>query len=63
MLAGGRGKGVFDNGVTGGVQIASSPEQVREYAQKMLGRRLVTKQTGVAGRPCSSVVPQAHSSR
>lgn len=55
VLAGGRGKGTFDSGVTGGVQIASSPEEVRNFAQLMLGRRLVTKQTGPSGRPCNSV--------
>lgn len=59
VLAGGRGKGFFDSGITGGVQIASSPEEVREFAQKMLGRRLITKQTGSAGRPCNSVSVRA----
>jgi succinyl-CoA synthetase beta subunit len=55
VLAGGRGKGKFDSGVIGGVQIASSPEEVRDFAQKMLGRRLITKQTGAGGRLCNSV--------
>ena len=57
VLAGGRGKGTLDSGVVGGVQTASSPEEVRDLAQKMIGRRLVTRQTGAAGRPCNSVGP------
>lgn len=55
VLAGGRGKGTFDSGIIGGVQIAFSPEEVREYSKKMLGRNLITKQTGKAGKPCNSV--------
>src|SRR3954470_266148 len=41
--AGGRGKG-------GGVKIAKSPEEARDYAAKMLGMQLVTHQTGPEGR-------------
>jgi succinyl-CoA synthetase beta subunit len=41
--AGGRGKG-------GGVKLAKSPEEAREIAQKMLGMKLVTHQTGPEGR-------------
>jgi succinyl-CoA synthetase beta subunit len=48
--AGGRGKGTFTNGFKGGVQLAASPEEVRELAAKMLGQTLVTHQTGAAGR-------------
>lgn len=55
VLAGGRGKGTFDSGIVGGVQIVSSPEEVRDIAQLMLGRKLITKQTGSTGRPCNSV--------
>lgn len=57
VLAGGRGKGVFDNGLCGGVQLVDSPEEARKVAQSMLGHRLVTKQTGSAGRPCNAVWP------
>src|SRR3989454_1231266 len=41
--AGGRGKG-------GGVKLAKSAEEAREIAQKMLGMKLVTHQTGPEGR-------------
>jgi succinyl-CoA synthetase beta subunit len=33
-----------------------SPEQVEEYAAKMLGHRLITKQTGPTGQLCSKVL-------
>src|SRR5277367_2319356 len=41
--AGGRGKG-------GGVKVAKSPDEVHEYASKILGMTLVTHQTGPQGR-------------
>jgi succinyl-CoA synthetase beta subunit len=41
--AGGRGKG-------GGVRLAKSPEEAAQLAQQMLGRKLVTPQTGPGGR-------------
>ena len=41
--AGGRGKG-------GGVKVAKSIEQVREYATAIMGMQLVTHQTGPAGQ-------------
>lgn len=41
--AGGRGKG-------GGVKVAKSMEQVREYANQIMGMQLVTHQTGAAGQ-------------
>ncbi|KGF80436.1 succinyl-CoA synthetase subunit beta [Massilia sp. JS1662] len=41
--AGGRGKG-------GGVKVAKSLEQVREYANQILGMQLVTHQTGPEGQ-------------
>ena len=41
--AGGRGKG-------GGVKLAKSVEEVRQYAKDMLGMTLVTHQTGPGGR-------------
>jgi len=41
--AGGRGKG-------GGVKLAKSPEEARDLAQKMLGMKLITHQTGPEGR-------------
>ncbi len=54
--AGGRGKGKCLNPVDrkvvleGGVKIAKSAAEARDYAFKMLGNVLVTKQTGDAGR-------------
>src|SRR6478609_590564 len=41
--AGGRGKG-------GGVKVAKSIDEVRDYAKKLLGMTLVTHQTGPAGK-------------
>jgi len=48
--AGGRGKGRFTHGFSGGVRLADTPEQIEAYAREMLGRTLVTAQTGPAGR-------------
>jgi len=55
VLAGGRGKGFFDNGFKGGVHVCSSPSEVKEYAEKMLGHTLFTKQTGPKGKPVTQV--------
>ena len=54
--AGGRGKGVFDNGYKGGVKICKTPAEVSAAAARMLGARLVTKQTGPAGQLVSKVL-------
>src|SRR5438132_2502449 len=54
--AGGRGKGEFKNGFKGGVHVRKTPEEVREVAAKMLGRILVTHQTGPAGRLVNKVL-------
>src|ERR687890_790091 len=51
--AGGRGKGKFkeaDAGEKGGVRLAKSVDEVKQFAQQMLGRTLVTIQTGEAGK-------------
>ncbi|KAJ4499019.1 succinate-CoA ligase [Lentinula lateritia] len=56
VLAGGRGKGKFDTGLQGGVHMVDSPEQAKEYAEKMLGSKLITKQTGASGRICNAVM-------
>ena len=51
--AGGRGKGKFkeaDAGDKGGVRLAKSIEEVETFAKQMLGKTLVTIQTGDAGR-------------
>ena len=51
--AGGRGKGKFKElgpDAKGGVRLAQSIEEVREHAKEMLGKTLVTIQTGPAGK-------------
>jgi len=55
--AGGRGKGYFvENGYKGGVQFATTPDQVAEAARNMLGNHLVTKQTVEGGALTSQVM-------
>jgi len=49
--AGGRGKGVFDNGFKGGVHLTTDPNEVKRLASMMLGHKLVTKQTPPGGVP------------
>jgi succinyl-CoA synthetase beta subunit len=44
VLAGGRGLGTFKNGFTRGVRMVTKPGQAKEFAEKMLGQHLVTKQ-------------------
>ena len=54
--AGGRGKGRFkeaEAGEKGGVRLAKSVEEVKSNARQMLGRTLVTIQTGPAGKEVS----------
>ena len=51
--AGGRGKGTFkekEAGEKGGVRLARSIDEVKTFAEEMLGKTLVTIQTGPAGR-------------
>ena len=51
--AGGRGKGAFrepEAGDQGGVRLARSLDEVKTFAGQMLGRTLVTLQTGPAGK-------------
>ncbi|MFT3732576.1 MAG: ADP-forming succinate--CoA ligase subunit beta [Hyphomicrobium sp.] len=51
--AGGRGKGKFKEasaGDKGGVRLAKSLEEVKTFAEEMLGKTLVTVQTGPTGR-------------
>lgn len=56
VLAGGRGKGKFDNGFQGGVHVVNSPQEAKDIAGKMLNAKLITKQTGAAGRLCNAVM-------
>jgi len=51
--AGGRGKGKFKEasaGDKGGVRLAKSVDEVKQYVSEMLGATLVTVQTGPAGK-------------
>jgi succinyl-CoA synthetase beta subunit len=56
--AGGRGKGSFkepEAGEKGGVRLARSVEEAAEFARQMLGRTLVTVQTGPAGKQVNRI--------
>ena len=53
--AGGRGKGVFTDGYKGGVKFCRTKAEAREIAAQMLGKTLVTAQTGPAGRKVQTV--------
>ena len=56
--AGGRGKGHFkepDAGEKGGVRLTHSVEEAAQEAARMLGRTLVTKQTGPAGKQVNRI--------
>ena len=51
--AGGRGKGKFKEsaaGEKGGVRLAKSIDEVKQFVEQMLGNTLVTIQTGAAGK-------------
>ena len=56
--AGGRGKGTFkeaDAGEKGGVRLAKSVDEVTTFATQMLGKTLVTHQTGPEGKQVGRV--------
>jgi succinyl-CoA synthetase beta subunit len=56
--AGGRGKGSFkepEAGEKGGVRLARSVGEAAEFARQMLGRTLVTVQTGPAGKQVNRI--------
>ncbi len=56
--AGGRGKGTFKEagaGEAGGVRLTKSVQEAADEARKMLGRTLVTKQTGPAGKQVNRI--------
>jgi len=56
--AGGRGKGRFretEAGSEGGVRLARSVEEAETEAKRMLGRTLVTRQTGSAGKQVNRI--------
>lgn len=56
VLTGGRGLGHFDNGFKGGVHMCTKPGDIENFASKMLGSNLITKQTTAEGMPCSKVM-------
>jgi len=56
VLAGGRGKGYFDNGFKGGVHLTKEADKVAELVNSMIGHRLITKQTPPDGIPVSKVM-------
>jgi succinyl-CoA synthetase beta subunit len=56
VLAGGRGKGKFTSGFTGGVHTCISALEARSLAAKMLNQNLITKQTGPEGKLCHKVM-------
>ncbi len=53
--AGGRGKGTFTDGFQGGVKVAKSKGEAKQYASAMLGNTLVTHQTGPQGRKVQTI--------
>jgi succinyl-CoA synthetase beta subunit len=56
VLAGGRGLGYFkENNFQGGVHIVAK-DKVAETAEKMLGKTLITKQTGEEGKPNNTLL-------
>ena len=57
--AGGRGKGTFKHGFQGGVKLAKSAADAVNFAENMLGKTLVTKQTGPDGRVVSTIIVAA----
>jgi len=63
--AGGRGKGRFkeaDAGNKGGVRLVKSIDEVRESAEQMLGKTLVTHQTGPEGKKVKRIYVEEGSS-
>lgn len=56
VLAGGRGKGIWDSGLKGGVKIVFTIEEALNLAKRMLGHRIYTAQTGDAGQLCNTLL-------
>jgi succinyl-CoA synthetase beta subunit len=56
VQTGGRGLGHFkENNFQGGVHVVSTAEDVKNLVPKMIGKTLVTKQTGASGLPCNAL--------
>ncbi|XP_065191060.1 succinate--CoA ligase [GDP-forming] subunit beta, mitochondrial-like [Sycon ciliatum] len=56
VLTGGRGKGMLSSGMKGGVKVVDKVEEVEDVSSKMIGYKLVTKQTGEQGVDVSRVM-------
>ena len=59
--AGGRGKGTFkdDTSGKGGVRVSKSVDEVKQNASEMIGKVLVTHQTGPAGKQVNQIYIEA----
>lgn len=58
--AGGRGKGTFiEQPAQRGVQLVRSADEAADVAKRMLGNRLVTIQTGPAGKTVNQIIVEA----
>ena len=56
VLTGGRGLGHFkENNFKGGVHVVTTPDEVKQVVPNMIGKTLVTKQTGPNGIPCNAL--------
>lgn len=56
VLGGGRGLGHFkETGFQGGVHLVDNADQAKAIANEMLGKTLVTHQSGADGLPCNAV--------
>ncbi|KAG5442316.1 beta' subunit [Clonorchis sinensis] len=56
VLAGGRGKGLWDSGLKGGVKIVFTVNEAVNLAKRMLGHRIYTAQTGETGQVCNTLL-------
>ncbi|ESO10983.1 hypothetical protein HELRODRAFT_190256 [Helobdella robusta] len=56
VLAGGRGKGVFDTGFKGGVHLTKKSSEVAALVENMLGHKIITKQTPKEGVKVNKVM-------
>ena len=59
--AGGRGKGTFkdDTSGKGGVRVSKSVDEVKQNAEEMIGKVLVTHQTGPSGKQVNQIYIEA----
>ncbi|KAK2585852.1 hypothetical protein KPH14_010446 [Odynerus spinipes] len=56
VLTGGRGKGHFQGTNVSGVVMCETPEEAKQLSESMIGKLLITKQTGAAGKICNKVM-------